>query len=323
MRSPMWSFMRKFTQRHDTDASTTRKGSRKGLTDVATQKAIGEKSMTETHSEIMQDKTTQVSESLLRAEDVQTSKTSCPLQSLPTEITLQILKMLDTVSLICLRMTSQRLRRITAAVRTRDLNRCVRWRINCHLEKDSRAKGAPLPPNLQCAFCKRAHEQYMFGLSRTKVGYGIENLAMTKQDPEKRHCWLHMPKRFCYSPAFRDPQQRKWAQKLEQDRWIATAHMVCLHCGTRLQKNVETGEEECPVCMRKCDVCGYIKLAVFCRFGPERSFEIVERLRLVRRKKAGFVLEIEDRNGGGSHPYGGKYSQYSVVEFPVLQSKRK
>lgn len=274
----------------------------------------------------MQDKSTQVSESLLWAECVQTSRASSPLQSLPLEITFQILGTLDIVSLVCLRMTSQRLRRIIAAVRKRDLSLCVRWRINGLLEKDSRAKGAPLPQKLQCAFCKRAHDQKMFGSPRTNVGYGIEYLEMTKRDPERRHCWLHMPKRFCYSPAFRDPQQRDWARKLERDRWIATSHMICLHCGTRLEKNVQSGEgaeEGCPLCTRKCDICGYIKLAIFCRLGPERRFESVKRLRLVRRKKAGFVLEIEDRNGRFSHPVGVKYSQHSIVQFPVRLSKRE
>ena len=99
--------------------------------------------------------------------------------------------------------------------------------------------------------------------------------------------------------------------------------MTCLHCGTRLEKNVQSREEECPICTRKCDICGYIKLAIFCRFGPERRFESVKRLRLVRRKKAGYVLEIEDRNSRFSHPYGVKYSQHSIVEFPVLMSKQK
>ena len=221
MRSPLRSFMRKCTRRHDTEASITRNDSRKGLIDVATQEAIGEKNVTGTHSGMMQDKTTQVSESFLWAERVQGSRAFCPLQSLPSEITYQILGMLDMVSLICLRMTNQRLRRRIAPVPTRGLNKCVRWRIHCLLEQDSRAKGAPLPQELQCAFCKSAHDQKMFGLSRTDVGNGIETLGMTECDPEIRHCWLHMPKRFCYSPAFRDPQQRDWAQKLERDRWIS------------------------------------------------------------------------------------------------------
>lgn len=178
----------------------------------------------------------------------------------------------------------------------------MKWRINCLLEKDSRAKGAPLPQKLQCAFCKRAHDLYMFVVPRINVG-------MTKSDPEIRHCWLHMSKRFCYCPAFRDPQQREWAQSLKRDRWIATLRMICLHCGTKLQKNVDTGEEKCPMCTHKCDICGYIKLPIFCRFGPARGFESVKhlRLRLVRRKKAGFVLEIEDRNGMFPHRYGATY----------------
>lgn len=311
--------MRRFSRHHITDPSIIRNDSRKCLLDYAEQEDIDEKYVWETNSDTTQDKATQVTESTLRAKDVQIPEASCPLEMLPLEIIRHIFGMLDVVSLICLRMTSQRLRHL-AIVKRLQLHRCIMWRVKCLLEKDSRAKGVPLPQRLVCAFCKRTHHQRMFGLPGSDVGYGIACLNMTKSDPEIRHCWLHMPKRFCYSPTFRDSQQENWARSLERERWIRTLHMTCLHCGTRLEKNVHSGEEECPACTRKCDVCGYIELPILSRFGPERRFESFKCLRLVKRKKAGFMLEMEDRNSIGREPKGVKYSRHSFIDTDVSEN---
>lgn len=311
--------MRKFKQHHITEASITRSDSRKGLLDSATQRAINKNCLSGTKSEITQDKATQVNESMLRAEDVQRSRATCPLQRLPLEITQYILGMLDVVSLVCLRMTSRRLRQVTR-VRRRDLNRCVRWRVTCLMEEDLKAKGAPVPRKLACAFCKCTHRRKMFGLPGTNVGYGIECVGMTKSPPAIRHCWRHMPKRFCYSPAYRDSQRGIWARGLQRERWIATKQMTCLHCGTRLEKNVHSGEKECPTCWRQCDVCGHAELPFLTRFGPRRRLDSLKRLRLVRRKKTGYLLEMQDHNGISRNPKGIKYHRRTLVEIDVTNN---
>ncbi len=97
-------------------------------------------------------------------------------------------------------------------------------------------------------------------------------------------------------------------------------HMTCLHCGTRLEKNVQSRKDECPACIRKCDVCGYIKLPVLSRFGPERPFENFKHLRLAKRKKGGYMLEIQDRNSIYRNHKGVRYSRHFIVEVDTIKN---
>lgn len=313
----MLPLRQKFARHHIPEADITGSDWRKGALGLAIQDDIVEKLVLGTRPAAMEDKATQVKESMLRPKSVGKSRTPCPLERIPLELSQHIFGMLDGASLVCLGMMSRRLRQMVS-VGSRDWDGCVRWRVNSLLERDSRAKGTPLPQQrLTCAFCKCKHDRKMFGDRENYALYGIHCLGMNNSRAEIRHCWLHMPKRFCYSPTFRDAQQEQWARSLVRDRWIATMHMACQHCGTRLVKNVQSGKEECLACTQECDVCGYIELPTLSRFGPERHLETLKFVRLIRRKKAGWVLEVEDEN---SRVKGAKYSLHSVVDMDLTEN---
>ena len=104
----------------------------------------------------VRDNSTQVDESLLARNIVQRDGASCSLTSLPHEITLLILEILDIVSLVSLKLTSKRFFE-TIAVKKTKLNACAKWAITCLLEQDLIAKGAPLPTFIACFFCKEKH----------------------------------------------------------------------------------------------------------------------------------------------------------------------
>lgn len=118
-----------------------------------------------------------------------------------------------------------------------------------------------------------------------------EDLGMThyKTPPAHRFCWLHIPKRICYSPKFRDPSQEAWAKSLGRDRWVATYPLACLHWGEKL----ETGEETCPVCRNECTCCGYGRRIYVSRYGCQRTIESLEHVRFLRRQVRCCQLEVE------------------------------
>lgn len=198
----------------------------------------------------------------------------------------------------------------------KDLNSCVKWVTTCRLESDIIIKGAPLPNLLACAFCKTTHPHDDFRSRK----YGFQYLGMAKIDtpPFQRYCWRHFPVKISYCPVYRDKQQEKWAIDLLEDHWIATSEPTCLHCTQRL-----TTDLDCPACPKQCDICGYIELRIFARFGPARPFESYQSLHLVKRRKMEGALEIEDENSINMRPplrhssiYSGtsRYSRCTLVK---------
>ena len=209
----------------------------------------------------MRDSSTQTTDQALSA-PLQ-GETTAPFEKATLDLMLDIFELLDSVSLLSLKCTSAQLyQAINSNGRFKACNpsHCARGKIRCSLEKDTMFSQAPgvvhLPKLIQCTICKKRHPQKAFGNPHADVKYGIECLrAVLPENPLTRYCWLHVPKRFNYSPRFRDNQQKLWARALPCYRWVTTRDLVCMHCGDRVQKHPVVGEEECPTCPGKCDVC--------------------------------------------------------------------
>ena len=192
--------------------------SQEGLLAIVSDSASHSTSQGQLHKRATQNESTQVDEYLLAHASLQKGGKQFPLQMLPSHIMIQIMGMLDVVSLVCLKLTSRRLHRVVH-VQKRELSACAMWMITCRLEKDLLATKAPLPKRLACAFCKRSHLKKSFKLPHTVVGDGMICTRMTDCPiPKIRYCWRHFPKRICYSPSFRDREEEEWARSLVQER---------------------------------------------------------------------------------------------------------
>ena len=228
---------------------------------------------------------------------------------------IQVLETLGIVSIACPKYTNSWFRR-AVELEPWEKSRCARWKINCYLESDGICfRGSE--QRLMCAFCKTTHPPKAFGMLSTDVGYGIECLQLLLgASLITRYCWLHVPKRINYSPTFRDPEQEKWARSLPEDRWIVIVDLVCLHCGDRVLKDQKTGEySSCPTCTQKCDICGYVEMYNFNRYGRERPLQSYKKIQFVKRRETDYMIEVEDRNGIHMAPKGFGYSKHSLLEY--------
>lgn len=86
-----------------------------------------------------------------------------------------------------------------------------------------------------------------------------------------------------------------------------------MHCGERLHTDADTGKAACPSCAYKYTVCGYAGMHSFSRYGRERVLQSHKKIQFVRRRKTGYLLEVEDRNTIELAPKGFKYSERSIL----------
>lgn len=250
-------------------------------------------------------------------------KVTCPLQSLPPQLFHRILEKIRGPALVCLKLSCKSFFS-TVSIKKSELGDCARWLITTRLENDLIKKGEALPDELACAFCKKKHPQEMF---RMLGSNGVETLGMAKSNfpSYRRYCWLHFPKRVCYSPDFRDSQQASWAQSLVRDHWVATWERMCMHCGERLIKDPVTSDERCPVCSEKCNTCGYAGHIYFSRYGPQRLLQSFECIRLIKRRTTGYALEMEEDAAGYQNRVSVTGPWYSLIEkdFTSRQNVKK
>lgn len=214
---------------------------------------------------------------------------------LPEGLVLRISRLLDEVSLLCLKYTNSRLRQIIS-MNEAQISKCARWTMLTLLEEDLLGKGCCLPDRLACWYCKEAHSREEFGVRDGNVGYGVERLCVIEvSQPNARFCWRYIPKLIDYT-AGEAKANTPPDPKSQKDKWVWRYRWICFHCGNRVIRD-ENDKFCCPLCSQECEICGFHELSRIERHGPRRPFESVANIRFVRREEKNYKLEIRDING--------------------------
>ncbi|MCJ1465523.1 hypothetical protein MMC07_004141 [Pseudocyphellaria aurata] len=202
------------------------------------------------------------------------------LESLPMEVLQIVLDQLDSVSLVCLRNTSCRLRAVVPPMRADSLSRCQKWLIMCRFETDMQ----DYPELVACAFCKVKRPQTHFGLRCKTTGWakiinfcGMELPNMMDSEPIARYCYRHLEICLVPPPAFQNDDEIKWIRTLEP---------TCLHCGSKPASCGQTALRFFPgprvphsSCDIPCDICPTAYLATFSRHGSLQFPRLTTRTR--------------------------------------------
>ena len=226
------------------------------------------------------------------------------LETLPTELVLDILDYLKPISRHCLSFTCRRLYRVIGS-EPRSLSKCQKWYLMTKLEKDL----VQMPEMLACALCKCKRPVYDFGYEKPWIGERafrilrwIPLVSSILHFFPSLHCWnmgslhesfkLRPSTRWCYRHRYlwyssyteksekTVPRLRKMKSSKgrygEQARYVKCPVLYCGHCGA-ITEDDDNRDSGCKHCL--CDNCPrYIRRQYFRVGEGDHPRNVVEQL---------------------------------------------